>query len=320
MRRRVLPLLSLVVLSAACTAEGSRAEREKVGTRAHEGHVQVTGGRIWYNMKGEGSGTPIILLHGGPGVPSSYLRALRALSDERPVYIYDQLGTGLSDHPTDTSLWRIERFVEELQALRDSLGLSEVYLYGHSWGTMLAARYLEGKPSGVKGVIFASPCLSAARWTHDADSLVRLLPDSNQRAIAAANRTGNYQSPAYQAAVAAYSARYINRTPFDSQTIRAMQRTNMDIYMQMWGPSEFRATGSLKDYDATPRLGELTMPTLFTAGEFDEATPATTQYYASLVKGSEFQVVPGAGHMTTIDNPTETVRQVREWLRKVDAR
>ena len=311
---------ALLLLTAACTAEGTRAEREKVGTQAREGHVQVKGGRIWYNMKGEGTGTPIILLHGGPGFPSSYLRALRVLSDERPVYIYDQLGSGLSDHPSDTSLWHIERFVEELQTLRDSLGLTEVYLYGHSWGTMLAARYMEGKPSGVKGVIFASPCLSAARWTHDADSLVRLLPDSVQRAIAAADKSGQYEAPAYQSAVAAYSERYLNRTPLDSQTIRANQRMNMTVYMQMWGPSEFRATGNLKDYDATPRLGEISVPTLFTAGEFDEATPATTRYYASLVKGSEFQVVPASGHLTPIDNPTETVRQVREWLRKVDVK
>jgi proline iminopeptidase len=313
-------LLTSLLLAAACAAEESREEPASVDAAAREGHVSVRGGRIWYRMEGGGTGTPIILLHGGPGFPSAYLRSLLALSDDRPVYIYDQLGTGLSDHPSDTSLWHIERFVEELQAFRDSLGLSEVYLYGHSWGTMLAGRYMEGKPSGVQGVIFASPCLSAARWMQDADSLVRLLPDANQRAIAAANSSGDYQSLAYQAAMAAYAERYINRTPFDSQTIRANERMNMEVYLQMWGPSEFRATGNLKAYDATPRLGEITVPTLFTAGEFDEATPATTRYYASLVPGSEFRVVPGAGHMTTIDNPAETVRQVREWMRKVDAR
>ncbi len=183
---------------------------------------------------------------------------------------------------------------------------------------MLAARYMEGKPSGVKGVIFASPCLSVERWVRDADSLVALLPDSLRRAVAAANASGKYDTPGYQAAMAEYASRHINRTPFDSLTLRGLSRTNMAVYLQMWGPSEFRATGNLKDYDATPRLGEISVPTLFTAGEFDEATPATTQYYASLVKGSTFKVVPGSGHMTTIDNPDETVRQVREWLRTVD--
>jgi proline iminopeptidase len=308
----------LLPLILACSANDAR---DTAGAASEgEGYVAVPGGRVWYQMKGGGSGTPIILLHGGPGVPSDYLRPLLALADDRPVYLYDQLGAGRSDHPADTSLWHTERFVRELQALRDSLGLGEVYLYGHSWGTMLAAAYMEGQPAGVRGVIFASPCLSAARWTHDADSLVRLLPDSVQQAIAIANTSGNYQAPTYQQAVAAYGAQYLNRAPMDSVMAAALSQTNMTIYMQMWGPSEFTATGNLKTYDATPRLGEITVPTLFTAGEFDEATPNTTKYYASLVKGSEFMIVPGSGHMTTIDNPLETVRQLREWLRRVDTR
>lgn len=317
--RTVSLAVAATVTSLLLACSGGARESAAAPTEG-QGHVAVPGGRVWYEMKGGGRGTPIILLHGGPGVPSDYLRPLLALADDRPVYIYDQLGTGRSDHPADTSLWHTERFVRELQALRDSLGLGEVYLYGHSWGTMLAASYMEGKPAGVRGVIFASPCLSAARWTHDADSLVRLLPDSIHQAVAAANASGDYQAPAYQQAVAAYSAQYLNRTPMDSALGAALSQTNMTIYMQMWGPSEFKATGNLKSFDATPRLGEITVPTLFTAGEFDEATPNTTRYYASLVKGSEFMMVPGAGHMTTIDNPAETVRQVRDWLRKVDVR
>lgn len=313
-------MASVASMAAMVLACSTRERGPATPATEGQGFVAVPGGRVWYEMKGGGSGTPIILLHGGPGVPSDYLRPLLALADDRPVYIYDQLGTGRSDHPADTALWHTERFGRELQALRDSLGLGEVYLYGHSWGTMLAASYMEGKPGGVRGVIFASPCLSAARWTHDADSLVRLLPDTIQRAVAQANASGDYQAPAYQQAVAAYSAQYLNRTPMDSALGAVLSQTNMSIYMQMWGPSEFKATGNLKSFDATPRLGEITVPTLFTAGEFDEATPNTTRYYASLVKGSEFMLIPGAGHMTTIDNPAETVRQVRDWLRKVDVR
>lgn len=319
MRFRPLPLA--VIIAAACT--GSRdatLDSATLGTTGREGYITVPGGRVWYRLAGGGSGTPVILLHGGPGVPSNYLTPLLALADERPVILYDQLGAGKSDQPADTSLWHTDRFVRELQALRDSLGLSEVYLYGHSWGTMLAAAYMEGKPAGVKGVIFASPCLSAARWTRDADSLITLLPDSIQRVIAEANRTGAYDSPAYLGAVNAYNARYLMCRPPGVDADSSLTRIAMAVYGQMWGPSEFRATGNLRDYDATPRLGEIRVPTLFTAGEFDEATPATTRYYASLVQGSEFMVVPGAGHLTMNDNPEATVRQVRDWLRRVDTR
>lgn len=316
-RRWMSSLHSLLVLLAlGCGAPASPRQALREG----EGHVAVPGGRVWYTVSGAGPGTPLLMLHGGPGTPSSYLAPLQALGDDRPVIRYDQLGGGRSDHPADTSLWRTQRFVAELQALRDSLGLDEVILYGHSWGTMLAAAYMETKPTGVKGVVFASPALSAARWTRDADSLITLLPDSFQRAIAESNRSGAYDTPAYQAAMRAYYARHLQRdtttTPADTTGAGA----GLGVYLHMWGPSEFRATGNLKAFDATPRLGEIRVPTLFMAGEFDEATPATTRDYARLVPGSEMVVVPQAAHMTMIDNPDGTLAPLRAWLRRIDRR
>jgi proline iminopeptidase len=303
-----------------CVAACSAGTTVRKPLAAGEGRVTVEGGRVWYKVSGTGAGTPLLMLHGGPGTPSSYLEPLEVLGDERLVIRYDQLGGGRSDHPADTALWRTERFVRELQALRDSLGLGDVILYGHSWGTMLAAAYLETKPAGVKGVVFASPALSAARWTHDADSLITFLPDSIQRAIAESNASGKYDTPDYQHAVGAYYARHLQRdtTAVITDTVGAGAGTR--VYMHMWGPSEFRATGNLKAFDATPRLSEIGIPSLFMAGEFDEATPATTSYYAGLVRGSEMVVVPGAGHMTMIDNLDGTVRPLREWLRRIDRR
>ncbi len=103
-----------------------------------EGHVTVNGGKIWYRIVGSGKGTPVLVLHGGPGFPSDYLQPLEALGDERPVVFYDQLGCGKSDRPEDPKLWRAQRFVEELAEVRNALGLERIHLYGHSWGTMLA--------------------------------------------------------------------------------------------------------------------------------------------------------------------------------------
>src|SRR5262249_9694211 len=102
-----------------------------------EGFIQVPGGRVWYRIVGSGNATPLLTIHGGPGMPSDYLRPLELLADERPVIFYDQLGCGKSDRPKDPSLWREDRFVEELATVRKALGLSEVHIYAHSWGTML---------------------------------------------------------------------------------------------------------------------------------------------------------------------------------------
>ncbi|MEO6888094.1 MAG: alpha/beta fold hydrolase, partial [Ktedonobacteraceae bacterium] len=106
--------------------------------REQEGFVPVDGYRVWYRIVGGGSEhehTPLLLLHGGPGAPHDYLENLEALaSDTRRVIFYDQLGCGRSDQPDDTSLWRVERFVEELATMRRELELERVHILGQSWG------------------------------------------------------------------------------------------------------------------------------------------------------------------------------------------
>ena len=100
--------------------------------RVDEGRVPVPGGNVWYRSVGEG-GVPLLALHGGPGAPSDYLKPLEQLADRRRVVFYDQLGCGNSDIPDDRSLWTVERFMDELDAVRDALGLDRVHLFGSSW-------------------------------------------------------------------------------------------------------------------------------------------------------------------------------------------
>src|SRR5439155_14953818 len=137
---------AVVIGLAACAAGcGSR------GLVARQGMIDVPGGRVWYRIVGSGKRTPLLLLHGGPGAPGYYLKPLAALADERPVVFYDQLGCGRSPAPSDTSLWTIDRFVQELAAVRKALGLERVHLYGTSWGTVLAVEAVKTGPRGVDG-------------------------------------------------------------------------------------------------------------------------------------------------------------------------
>ncbi len=96
------------------------------------GRIPVPGGKIWYERFGGGERTPLVLVHGGPGFPHNYLLSLKALSDDRPVIFYDQLGCGESQVEPDTGLWQIERFVEELKVLLHSLAPNGAHLLGHS--------------------------------------------------------------------------------------------------------------------------------------------------------------------------------------------
>ena len=308
---RVLPtLLGLLATVAGCRAKGPTPG---------EGYVAVPGGKIWYRVVGTGPGTPLVVLHGGPGAPSYYMASLARLGTERPVIFYDQLGAGRSDRPTDTTLWQIPRFMAELDSLRVHLGLRKIHLLGHSWGTMLATDYLLAKPTGVQSVILASPVISTARWEADADTLIATLPDSIRRAIATNEAAGTYSAPAYQAAVQAYYAQFLTRRggpDIDS----TFANFGADLYGYMWGPSEFTATGTLKTYDRTARLAELQLPVLYTAGEFDEARPATVAYYQSLTPDAQFALIPGSAHLTTIDAPEAFADSVSRFLRAVDSR
>lgn len=287
-----------------------------------EGFVQVEGGRVFFDRMGAGPGTPLIVIHGGPGSTSFRLKAWSALGNERPVYRYDQLGSGRSDRVTDTTLFTVDRFVRELQALRDSLGLDEVHLYGRSWGAMLVQAYMATKPSGVRSVILSSPLVTTAQWAADADSLILALPDSLQQAIAHAESLQAWDDSAFKAATQAYYDRHLRRKPHrvqvdaDSGSVSG----NDVLYQYMWGPTEFTATGTLRDFDATPWLREFTVPTLFVTGEFDEATPASTERFSKLVPNAEFAVIPGSGHSTENDNWEELLRVVREFIARVEER
>ncbi|BBH20682.1 amino acid amidase [Paenibacillus baekrokdamisoli] len=282
-----------------------------------EGYIDVPGGRVWYIRLGESDQTPLLVLHGGPGNTHDPLKsALEAIAEERPVIFYDQLGSGNSDGPTDPSLWRTERFVEELACVRDALNLKEVHILGHSWGTMLAASYLiHHKHSGVRSVIFSSPCLSAERWKQDADELLARLPDDVQRIIAHNEQQATTNSEAYQEAMKVYYDRYVCRLdPRPAIMTESRAKANKDIYMTMWGPSEFSPTGNLKTFDCTPQLHEISIPSLFVCGRYDEATPESTQYYQSLVPESEFHVFENSAHVSYLEETDEFVRIVRGFL------
>jgi len=284
------------------------------------GMVEVPGGRVWYRIVGAGSTTPLLTLHGGPGVPSAYLSSLARLASDRPVIFYDQLGCGNSERPNDRSLWTTERFVAELAEVVAALDLSRFHLLGQSWGTMLAVDYALTRPDGLVSLILASPALSIPRWVADAKRLIQELPAETQASIERHELAGTTADPEYQSAKDAYYARHVCRLrPIPAGYAQAIATTGHDVYETMWGPSEFCATGTLLDYDRTDRLGEIAVPTLFTCGRFDEATPEATAWYASLIPGAGVAVFKQSAHMPHLEEEEGYLATVSDFLRDVDA-
>ncbi|MBI0580791.1 proline iminopeptidase-family hydrolase [Neobacillus cucumis] len=285
-----------------------------------EGYIEVTGGRVWYQIFNKNAeGTPVIVLHGGPGSSCFSLQGLQALGNERPVILYDQLGCGRSDRPTDPSLWRIERFVEELGQVRQGLGLDAVHILGHSWGTTLASAYCLTKPSDIKSVIFSSPCLSAPIWEQDQKRNLMKLPKEVQETIRRCEENGTTDSKEFEEATKVFNKNFVCRIDSDPEYLKeASKYKNPEVYNIMWGPSEFTVLGNLKNYDCTSRLSEITCPTLYTCGRYDEATPESTHYFSSLTPDSEFHVYEKSAHLPYVEEPEEYLRVVRDFFRKID--
>lgn len=287
---------------------------------AGEAYLPVPDGRIWYRQVGTGTGTPVILLHGGPGVNSYYLKLFEQLGDDRKVIRYDQLGGGKSGPFNDTTKMTVAHFVAELDSLRAHLGYDKVYILGHSWGTMLGFEYYRAHPEHVAGLILGSPCLDAVAWGQSGHRRLQTLPDSSRKAVVLAERTGEFDTPGFQVANAQYSRLYVNRNrpPNIADADSTGAGTNNVVYTYMWGPSEFAPRGTLKAFDMTPYLKDVKVPTLFTVGEFDEADAGIVKRQAAMVPGAKYEVIKGAAHMTPWDAPEQSLKVVRDFLGSLD--
>ncbi len=291
--------------------------------KEQEGYVNVEGGKIWYKIAGKGNGVPLLLIHGGPGARScDGIPYYSLLGDERPVIFYDQLGSGLSDIPEDTSLWKLERFVNEIDSLRKHLGLKQLHILGHSWGGAVLVEYLlTKKPAGIRSAIFAGPLLSTPLWIKDAKILLARLPRNIQDTINKYEKAENYQSPSYLVATDSFYARFLSvkQWPMDSAAeCEKGLSGNLQVYHYMWGPTEFTATGTLLNFDRTARLKELTQPVLFIGGRFDEATPETMKLFHQKVSQSKLVIIENAGHNTAIDQPVMFTNALRKYMHSVE--
>ena len=290
--------------------------------QAKEGFVNVRGGRIWYKIVGTGKGVPLLLIHGGPGSRSCEgIAGYSLLSNERPIIFYDQLGSGHSDRPTDTLLWKLPRFVNEIDILRKALDLKELHILGSSWGAAVLIEYMLTKKSkGVKSVIFSGPLLSTTIWMKDAKILLTQLPQNTQDTIKKYERLKEYNAQSYLAATDSFYAKFMSVKAWPNippSTCDNVLGFNEKVYNYMWGATEFNATGTLRNFDRTNRLHELKQPVLFIAGRFDEARPETMYKFQKLVPKSKVIIIENAAHHKIIDQPVMFTNAIRSFLNSV---
>lgn len=280
-------------------------------SESSEGRVRVSGGSIWYRVVGTGDATPLVTLHGGPGYPSVSLEPVEALAGDRPVVFYDQLGCGNSDRPDDPELWTVDRFVEELRLLLDHLGYQEVHLLGHSWGTTLAVEFYLDHPQRVRSMILVGPLLSTDRWTKDCERLISQLPDD----LAAIYADPNVPENDAERLNDEFKKRHVFRPGEDPESRKkAKEGFGEQVYKTMWGPNEFTPVGNLVGYDRTADLGRVGVPVLYLCGRYDEATPESTRYYASLTPDADVTVFEESSHNSFVEQTEEFNARVSDFL------
>lgn len=308
MYKRLLFFAVAVLFFSSCAPE-----KIKEG----EGYVKVEGGKIWYRVIGSGNKTPIVMLHGGPGFPSYSLTPLFALATDRQVIVYDQLGCGRSDNLTDTVYMNIEAQLKDLKALLQKLQVTDFYLYAHSYGTILAAEYYFKNEHLPKAMILASPCMSTKRWELDADTLINSMEAVYRRPLQNFKAGNDKDTALYSEAINHYYSSFYNRK-MNSYIDSSIARSGKALYLHMWGKEEFTVTGNLKNYNRINDLKKINIPTLFTAGEFDAARPATVKYYQSLTPNSRFVLIKDAAHSTMNDNTTADLNAIRSFIKSIE--
>ncbi|MDE0759222.1 MAG: proline iminopeptidase-family hydrolase [Pseudomonadales bacterium] len=277
-------------------------------------------GRTHYTKKGPNKGKPpVIWLHGGPGGMHKPQGEQFRLATDRKVYSYTQLGSGRSSE-IPRSKWKIPTFAKELNYLVTAWGLSNFHLMGGSWGSSLAIEYyLRYKGRGVKSLVLQSPLISASDWQQDANRLKKQLPDDVQKVIRYCEAVNATDAKVYEQAVDLYYSRHVLRNA--KKRLAAKKRKNpngAEIYQYMWGPSEFTATGTLKTYDRSERLGDILVPTLIVCGEYDEASPATGLKYTKQLQQGDFALVKGASHSIWDEKPARLASIIKRFLKAIE--
>jgi L-proline amide hydrolase len=284
---------------------------------AQEGYADFRGYRTWYRIVGDrASGAiPLLALHGGPGSTHNYFRPLERLADERPVVLYDQIGCGNSDRPQDIE-WSVNVFRDEVDAIREQLGLERVHLLGTSWGGMLAQEHVLSGAQGIVGLVLSSTLANLQLWNDEQLKLKAQLPAGVIEVLDRHEAAGTYDDPEYEEAMEAYFDRHFYRGPKPRPELEAMDAGRAtDVYRAMQGPNEWTTTGALKGWDTRARLREIDTPTLVVRGRYDMCTDPIARELVAGIPDAREVVLEHSSHTPVLEETDRYLAVVGQFMR-----
>ena len=283
--------------------------------------------RVWTKRIGNSPTTKVLLLHGGPGSTHEYLEAFDSYFPAARIeyYYYDQLGSHYSDQPDEPELWEVPRFVEEVEQVRQGLGLDRqnFYLYGQSWGGILAIEYALKYQRHLKGLVISNMMASIPEYNEYARRV--LMPNMDPEVLEEIQRyeaDGDYENPHYMELLMDHHyVHHVLRMPaagWPDPVNRGFDHINPAIYVPMQGPSELGASGKLADWDRMADLTEIEVPTLVIGARYDTMDPGHMERMAGAVRRGRYLYCPEGSHLALYDDQATYVRGLIDFIRDVD--
>jgi len=317
-----LSLTTLLTLNS-CTNKTDNATTEKsssyfanVDTGVQTGGVKVIPintpkGKfnVWTKRIGNNPSTKVLILHGGPGGTHDAYECFESFLPKEGIEFiyYDQLASGNSDNPKDTSLYDLPRYVEEVEQVRKALNLDKnnFYLYGHSWGGILAMQYALKYQENIKGLIISNMMASCTEYGKYANEvLAKQMPQSVLDTIRMLEKKGDFQNPKYmELLLPNFYAKHIIRLPEWPEPLNRMfGKLNNELYVTMQGPSEFGVAGKLANWDVSKELKNIKVPTLVIGATFDTMDPKYMEWMSKQMPNGQFLLCPNGSHLSMYDD------------------
>jgi proline iminopeptidase len=278
---------------------------------------------VWTKRVGNNPATKLLLLHGGPGGTHEGFEAFDSFLPAAGVeyYYYDQLGSSYSDQPDEPELWEVDRFVEEVEQVRIALGLdsSNFFLYGQSWGGILAIEYALAHPDALKGLVISNMMASIPAYnSYAADVLMPQMDQSKLAEIKRLEATGQTADPAYmKLLLEEHYVHHVLRMPYEQwpdPVLRLFKHLNESVYVSMQGPSELGASGKLLNWDRSADLSRIDVPALVIGAEHDTMDPSYLRWMAEAMPQGSYWHCPNGSHCAQYDDQTTYMQGLIEFL------
>ncbi len=280
--------------------------------------ARIRGTEIYFDVDGAGlvpdgermvQRPTLFLLHGGPGGDHvGFKSTVARLVDVAQLVYVDHRGSGRSA-ASDPSTYTLDENIDDVDALRDYLGLDSICLLGSSYGGMVAQGYAIRYPDRVSNLVLCATAPSY-RFLEDAKRIVAERGTPEQQAVCETLWNGSFESleqvrEYYQAMGPMYSVTYDAQKSAESWSrgTRNFEQLNM-------GFSDF-----LRDFDYTEQLGSIACPTLVLAGAQDWICPPNhSRDIAERVPRAHLKVFSKSAHNIAGDEPEEFLAAVRGFL------